>query len=144
MKAIAQRAGMGINEAAFYAVARNDELSGHGILAGHRCRHRLDRRAGTARAKMLAPVDIEAAIGGLEWGDVDAAPCQPRYPHGVRSEPRPACAAKREENRIGLHDLFSLRRVEDQPVAVKTPPAMPCQNFDALFAQPRHPGTQKR
>jgi hypothetical protein len=102
------------------------------------------RRAGKAVLEDIAPIDIEAAIGGLQVGDVDAFVSQEWNPAAVGTQARPAGAAKRKQRRIAVDSCGTIRGLEDEAVIGKACPAMACHQLDALRFQPSQPGAQQR
>ena len=63
-----------------------------------------------ALAEMLAPGDIEAAIGRLHGGDAHASCLKKRNPRGIGPETRPARAAQRQDDGIGCDSPLAFRR----------------------------------
>ena len=134
---------MGVDHAALNTMLRDDEfaLKGSGRRNGDGGFHRF---TGKTRAEDIAPVNVETAIGGAERGKRHAFLRQRRNPCGIGAETRPACAAERQKNGIGLDGDLALRCRENQVLTGKTRPAMPRPDGHPLRLQPGKPCPQQR
>src|SRR3546814_2176194 len=104
---VAQLGGEGIGQAALDAGLRDHAFALPRVFDAGRvapaCDHRLERSAGVAPGEVLAPADVEAAVRRLQRCYVQAAFAQRALPGTVGSELRPAAAAEREDDGIGMH-----------------------------------------
>ena len=106
----------------------------------------LQRLALEAFAKHVGPVGDEAAIRRPQRRDGDAGLCQNIGPAAVRTEPRPACAAERQDHGIGMERAIAPFGRIEQDIAMLVPadPMVPQLEFDAAVAEPPQPGAQQR
>ncbi len=106
--------------------------------------HRLERAAGETAGQMIAPVDVEAAVGRLQWRDIDAACGKQRHPAAIGAQFRPTAAAHREHHGIGFDPGLAVRMGETQAMAIlPAEPAMLHVEANPLLAQPSHPAAQQ-
>ena len=99
-----------------------------------------------AAAHDLGPGIGEAHIGRPQGRDGDAAPGQQADPGPVRTEPRPAPAAERQDGGVGIrpHRLAGRIGEGENAVVVKTLPAVAQGEADTEGLEPRQPGAQER
>lgn len=90
------------------------------------------------------PVDAKSSIRRLERRQRDAFGGKRPGPSPVRPEPRPACAAERQDGGACGHPDRPVRRGEKRPGPVPALPAPAGAEADAAPRQPPRPGTQQR
>ena len=160
---VAQLRRRRIDQAAFDAVGRDDELPrltpGRAIRAPQFDGHRFQRVAGKACGEVLAPAgasrrvprrDLETAVRRAQGRQLDAGLLQPWHPGAVRAQPRPAGTTECEHQHVGAHAGFALGRAEAQQprprgVGRRLPaqPAVAHVELHTLGTQPVQPGTQQ-
>src|ERR1044072_7608390 len=93
---------------------------------------------------MLRPIGKETHIRWLERRDGNAGTVEYGGPAAIRSKPRPACAAEREDRRVGGNGRHAVRRGERQASAfVPAAPRMPECEPDPRGIEPAQPRAQQ-
>ncbi len=152
---VAQFSRHRVDQTAFDAVHRDDEFALTANLAAVRTAPgndgRFDRLPRILVREEFAPTfgtaarDVETAVGRLQRREIDRSLFENPRPRSVRSEHRPAAAAKREDGRIGAHDMLAVVLCEAQfACVIPAEPALVHVEIHAARAQPPHPAAQQR
>ncbi len=130
---------MRVDEAPLDTAPGNDELALCRACIRRDC-DRLYRFTGETLGKEIAPHDIKTAIGGAKRRHVDCLASKFVDPSPVRTEFRPASAAKGKERSVACDDFNAIRLFNSQALALETKPTMPGKNTNALIFETFYPG----
>ena len=148
MHQLAQALRKRIDQAAFDAIAADDHFTapcfGVPVHVRHRHGDGFQRAARKLVTHVRRPVDVEAAVGTLQWRHRNAACLQPGHPGAIRAQLRPAAATQGQHSGLGLQmNLLARVLKAHAAVLVPTQPAVARVHANALATQSVHPGAKQ-